>query len=429
MAATLQVALDFVDLERALKVAAETVEGGADWLEAGTPLIKSEGLDAVRALRKRFPKHTIVADMKTMDAGRGEMEAAAKAGADVAIAMGVASDSTLVECVEAGRNYGLRIGVDLLNCPNAAQRARELEAIGVDYLIVHNPIDDQMLGLVNFELLQEVASAVSVPVAGCGGITSETAADALRAGASVLVVGGFITKSPDAKAATQHMRQAMATLESVPSELYHRATEGHVRGILATASTANISDGSHRLPSVEGIHAICLGAKVVGPAVTARAYPGDWAKPVEAIDVAPEGSVIVIDAAGRPPAVWGELATQSAVQKKLAGVVIDGAIRDVPAIRELRFPAFARLIASNAGEPKGLGEINVPVRIGGVQVMPGDWIVGDDDGVLVLPGRKVVEMANHGMDCFEKENRILEEIRGGKTTLAQVMQLLKWEKN
>ena len=429
MAGTLQVALDFVDLERALKVAAETVEGGADWLEAGTPLIKSEGLDAVRALRKRFPKHTIVADMKTMDAGRGEMEAAAKAGAHVAIAMGVAADSTLAECVEAGRNYGLRIGVDLLNCPDAARRAKELEALGVDYLIVHNPIDDQMLGLAKFDLLQEVAAAVSVPVAGCGGITSETAAEALRAGASIVVVGGSITKSPDARLATEDIKRAMETLESVQSELYHRATEGKIREILATVSTPNISDGSHRLPSVEGIHAICLGAKAVGQAVTARAYPGDWAKPVEAIDLAPEGSVIVIDAAGRPPAVWGELATHSAVQKKLAGVVIDGAIRDVPAIRELRFPAFARHITSNAVEPKGLGEINVPVRIGGVQVLPGDWIVGDDDGVLVLPSRNAVEMANHGMDCFEKENRILEEIKAGKTTLAQVLQLLKWEKS
>ena len=63
----LQIALDFVELIRALKLAEEAVDGGADWLEAGTPLIKSVGLDCVRALRKKFPRHTIVADMKTMD--------------------------------------------------------------------------------------------------------------------------------------------------------------------------------------------------------------------------------------------------------------------------------------------------------------------------------------------------------------------------
>ena len=74
MKPVLQVALDFLELKRALELAAEAVRGGADWLEAGTPLIKSAGLDAVRELRRAFPKHTIVADLKTMDAGRIEME-------------------------------------------------------------------------------------------------------------------------------------------------------------------------------------------------------------------------------------------------------------------------------------------------------------------------------------------------------------------
>ena len=75
----LQVALDFLNLDRAMKAAREAAQGGADYLEAGTPLIKSEGMEAVRALRAEFPDHVIVADLKTLDAGRTEMEAAAKA--------------------------------------------------------------------------------------------------------------------------------------------------------------------------------------------------------------------------------------------------------------------------------------------------------------------------------------------------------------
>jgi 3-hexulose-6-phosphate synthase/6-phospho-3-hexuloisomerase len=81
--ARLQVALDFIELDRALQVAEEAAAGGADILEAGTPLIKSAGLDAVRQLRARFPKLAISADMKVMDAGRLEVEAAAKAGAHI----------------------------------------------------------------------------------------------------------------------------------------------------------------------------------------------------------------------------------------------------------------------------------------------------------------------------------------------------------
>ncbi|MDD5439183.1 MAG: orotidine 5'-phosphate decarboxylase, partial [Candidatus Omnitrophica bacterium] len=101
----IQVALDFVDLKRALKAAGEAYAGGTDWIEAGTPLIKAEGLVAVRELRKLFPRATIVADMKIMDAGRTEVECAAKAGADVVNVLAAATDATIKECVEAGKNY------------------------------------------------------------------------------------------------------------------------------------------------------------------------------------------------------------------------------------------------------------------------------------------------------------------------------------
>src|SRR3970282_89819 len=76
----LHVALDFMHLKRALQAAKEAVAGGADWIEAGTPLIKSEGMEAVRALKKAFPDKTIIADLKTMDTGALEVEIAAKAG-------------------------------------------------------------------------------------------------------------------------------------------------------------------------------------------------------------------------------------------------------------------------------------------------------------------------------------------------------------
>ena len=91
----LQLALDFVDLHRAVHVAERAVPAGVDWLEAGTPLIKSEGLDAVRELKRLFPGKAIVADMKIMDAGRIEVEAAAKAGAQIIDVLGTATDATI----------------------------------------------------------------------------------------------------------------------------------------------------------------------------------------------------------------------------------------------------------------------------------------------------------------------------------------------
>lgn len=424
----IQVALDFDELPRALKLAHEAIEGGADWLEIGTPLLKSEGMAAVRAMRQAFPHAKIVCDTKTMDAGRAEMEMAAKSGANVAVVMGVAPDETIQDSIRAGKNYGIEVEVDLMGVPDPAARAKQVEAWGASHVCIHTAIDQQMAGYNPFAIVSQVARTVSIPVGVAGGINSETAAEAVAAGATVIIIGGALTKANDARQAARDIRKAADEGVKIQSSLFKRGTGDNIINSLKLASTANISDGNHRAVGFFGLNQVTPGVKMVGKAVTVRTYPGDWAKPVEAIDMAEPGSVLVIDAGGNPPAIWGELATHSAIQKKLAGVVIDGAIRDTGEIKRLEFPAYARYICSNAGEPKGFGEINVPVRVAGLHVCPGDWIVGDDDGVMLLPKERAAEIANRGQDCLERENRIRAEITGGKTTLAKVANLLRWEK-
>jgi len=422
-----QVALDFVDLPRALQVAREAVAGGVDWVEAGTPLIKAEGLGAVRALKAEFPDRTVVADMKTMDAGRTEVEYAAKAGAGVVGVLGAASDSTIRECAEAARNYGCRLIVDMIEVADPVARARRAQELGADYVGIHTAIDRQMRGEAPFETLRAVAAAVDIPVSVAGGVNSETAAAAVEAGAGIVVVGGAIIKSADAAAAAAEIRRAVDEGVSLETTLYKRAGEADLRAVLEQVSTANVSDAWHRQPSLPGIRPLLPGAHMCGPAVTCRTYAGDWAKPVEAIDVCAPGDVLVVDACDATPAMWGELATHSAIVKGLAGLVVWGAIRDTPEIARLGFPAFSSKVCANAGEPKGFGEINVPITVAGQTVRPGDWIVGDDDGVMVLPREQAVELANRAMDVLEKENRLRGEIDAGKT-LAEVAYLQKWEK-
>lgn len=428
MAVILQVALDFVDLHRAVKVAEAAIEGGADWLEIGTPLIKSEGMNAVRHLRKLFPGRTLIADMKTMDAGRAEMEMAAKAGANIAVVMGNAPNSTIRECIQAGKNYGIKICVDCIDNNKIEERAADIEKWGADYISVHTAIDDQMYGRTPFDTLRYVCSKVKIPVAVAGGINSENVVDAINAGASVVIVGGYISKSKDVKIATESIKKAIRENRGVSTTLFKRVTGEGVRDALHQLSTANISDGSHRAAGITGLYPIYSNIKLIGNAVTVRTYPGDWAKPVEAIDIAKEGDVIVIDAGGVGPAVWGELATHSALQKKISGVVINGAMRDLAEVKKLNFPVFTKLVMPTAGEPKGFGEINIPINILGIQVNPGDWIVGDDDGLMVIPLSEADAWVNYGMDCLEKENRIREEILSEKSSLGKVIDVLKWEK-
>jgi 3-hexulose-6-phosphate synthase/6-phospho-3-hexuloisomerase len=293
---------------------------------------------------------------------------------------------------------------------------------------IHCPIDDQMRGRDPFETLRRVAEAVEIPVAVAGGLNSETVAKAIEAGASVVIVGGAITKAEDARGATESILEAMRSGKVIESELFRRVGEKDIREVLERVSTPNISDGNHRIPCLPGIRPIALGYKMVGPALTVRTTPGDWAKTVEAIDECPEGGVIVIDAGGVGPAVWGELATHSACVRKLAGIVVHGAVRDTVEIRELKMPVFSTIVCSEAGYAKGHGEIGMPLRIGNIHVATGDWIVGDDDGVMVLPQARAVEMANRAQDWLEKENRIRKEIVEGRSTLAQVAEIYKWER-
>jgi len=423
----LQVALDLMNLHRALEIAREAVEGGADWIEAGTPLIKSEGLEAVRALKKAFPDRVVVADMKIMDTGGLEAEMALKAGASVVTVLGASDDGTIREAVEAARKYGGKVVVDLLGVSDKPRRAAEAETLGAHYVGLHVGVDEQMKARTPVELVHAVAKATSLPIVVAGGLTSETAPAVRAAGAAVLVVGGAITKAPDAREATARIREAVRSGTALPSVGMRKYGAQEIEKALVQASTPNLSDAMHREGAMAGIHPVQQGVKAVGRAVTVHAMDGDWAKPVEAIDEARAGDVLVVQVDGATKAVWGELASHTAKRRGLSGVIVDGAVRDVDEIRRIGFPAWARTILPNAGDPKGFGEVGVEIVCGGQRVRQGDWIVADDNGVVVVPQERAQEVANRGLDVKEQEDRLRAEIeRGG--TLSKVLKLKKWEK-
>ncbi|MCL4325240.1 MAG: orotidine 5'-phosphate decarboxylase [Candidatus Thermoplasmatota archaeon] len=424
----LQVALDLENLPRAIEIGRAAVEGGADWIEAGTPFIKSEGMNGLRTLKKEFRGKTIVADMKIMDVGAFEAAIAAKAGADIITVLSVAAGSTIYEGVESAKQYGARIMVDLIGSSNLEEAIKTAEKAGASYVCVHVGIDEQMDKKDPFAILKRVAELTDLPVAVAGGINSETAPLAIENGASIVIVGGAIIKAIDVKEATQTIKKAMATGRAIQSDLFKRYKENDILTAFMKVSTPNISDAMHRKGAMHGIIPfIEKGVKIAGRAVTVITAEGDWAKPVEAIDKAKAGEVIVIDAAGKDTAVWGELASWSALTKGVKGVVIDGAVRDIDSIKAINFPVFARYAVPHAGEPKGFGEINIEILCGGQRVRMGDWIVGDENGVVVIPAEQSVEIANRAVDVLERENRLREEIKKGGT-LSSIQRLEEWEK-
>ncbi len=424
----LQVALDLLNEHRALSIAQDSIKADKDcWLEAGTPLIKSEGMDIIRKLKQTFPDNTIVADMKIMDTGALEVEMATKAGADVVCVLAASDDSTIKDAMKSARKYGSKIMIDLIGVKDKVTRAKELEKLGADYLCIHVGIDEQMIGKKPIEVLTSIVKKTEIPVAVAGGLNSETVAEIVKTGASIIIVGGAITKAKDAIKATKQIKKAIIEKKPIESTLFKKYDKAHLKEAFSMVSTPNVSDAMHKQGAMQGIKPVVPGFHMVGRALTVRTIDGDWAKPIEAIDKANKGEVIVVDVNGGKTAIWGELATWSAKLKGLAGVVIDGTVRDLDDIVKMNFPIFCRHIAPNAGEPKGFGEIGAEIKCGGQTIRTNDWIIGDDSGVVVVPQEISQEIANRSLGVKETENRIREEIKSGGS-LGSVLKLKKWEK-
>jgi 3-hexulose-6-phosphate synthase len=186
-----QISLDLTTIDEALSVAHAAMRAGADWLEAGTPLILAEGLHGVRALRKEFPNVPIVADLKTMDGAGLEAEMMFRAGANMTVVMGQAHDASIIEQVKMAARYGGKVMCDVMLCPDKPTRARQAEQMGVDYIIVHTGFDERNMikGLSPLDDLVPVLNAVTIPVQAVGGLTVEQAIHTIKLGAQIVVFG------------------------------------------------------------------------------------------------------------------------------------------------------------------------------------------------------------------------------------------------
>ncbi|REE91686.1 3-hexulose-6-phosphate synthase/6-phospho-3-hexuloisomerase [Paenibacillus taihuensis] len=186
-----QISLDLTTIKEALEMAEVAVEAGVDWIEAGTPLLLGEGLHAVVALRKAFPNHPIIADLKTMDGGYLEAEMMAKAGATHVVVMGVAHPATVRAVVKAARDYGIKVMGDIMAASDPVACAKALEQNGVDYILVHTSFDERGEDPARspYDHLEAVVKAVNIPVQAVGGLSIDQAAEMPKLGAPLVVVG------------------------------------------------------------------------------------------------------------------------------------------------------------------------------------------------------------------------------------------------
>lgn len=186
---------------------------------------------------------------------------------------------------------------------------------------------------------------------------------------------------------------------------------------LGELETTWITDAMNRFGGMDGsIVPASPGMRLVGPAVTVRAAPGSNLMVYKAFEVAQPGDVLVIETRGfRALATWGDLTSLAARELGLGGMVTDGAVRDLAGIAEAGFPVFAQPgSVPNGAHKHGPGEVNVPVAVGGVPVLPGDVVIADGNGVVVVPRQDAAMVLEGARAIARSEPKKVEEIRSGR---------------
>ncbi|ADE68570.1 MULTISPECIES: 3-hexulose-6-phosphate synthase [Priestia] len=205
----LQLALDLVNISEAKEVVQE-VQEYIDIVEIGTPVVINEGLKAVKEIKEAFPSLKVLADLKIMDAGAYEVMKASEAGASIITILGATDDSTIKGAVEEAKKQGTQILVDMINVKNLEQRAKEVDALGVDYICVHTGYDLQAEGETPFEQLQTIKRVVkNAKTAVAGGIKLNTLPEVVQSQPDLVIVGGGITSEKDKRNVAEEMKKVV----------------------------------------------------------------------------------------------------------------------------------------------------------------------------------------------------------------------------
>lgn len=194
-------------------------------------------------------------------------------------------------------------------------------------------------------------------------------------------------------------------------------TEKTTLEILSGLPVATVYEAAGKLGDVSPvIRSMVEGVRMAGPAFTVKTMPGDNLVVFRAIAEAPKGSVIVIDGGGSERStIWGGSSTLAAYARGLAGCVTNAAVRDLAEIRELRFPVFAPCAAVRGTSKGHPGWIGLTIAMGDAVVRPGDIILGDEDGLLVVPAEKAAEIAAKALEKRRDEETRDARIRSGES--------------
>lgn len=190
--------------------------------------------------------------------------------------------------------------------------------------------------------------------------------------------------------------------------------------ILDLVSTPQLSDAMQKITGYNGVIPFLKpvnNKKLMGKVFTAKTHELDWGTSVKAIEMAQKGQILFILSEGYQNAVWGELTSKSAQMKGIRGTIIYGACRDVGTIKQMDYPVFSKNIVPNAGKPILEGKINIKLVFEGLEINPGDYVLGDECGVVLIPQNVFEDVIKSLWEIKNNEMNIIISILEGKHLL------------
>jgi 3-hexulose-6-phosphate synthase/6-phospho-3-hexuloisomerase len=283
----LQLALDSLDFDKTLSLAEKTAPY-IDIFEIGTPCIKRNGIEIVRALRSKFPDKLLLVDLKTMDAGEYEAAPFYAAGADICTVLGVSGSATIAGVVKTAVEHGSEAQVDLINVHNKLECAKDAANLGARIIGVHTGLDAQAAGQTPYADLRDVANlGLNVRISVAGGINANTVQQVVETGADIIVVGAAIYGAPcpadaartirrlaDGKTTHRHMilDKISSILSATNDDYYQQLTDmldGARRIFIAGAGRSGLVGRFFAMRLVHSGYDTSMVGEVVTPSINA----------------------------------------------------------------------------------------------------------------------------------------------------------------
>jgi len=357
-------------LENALFCAEQCVVGEVDFLEISNLLLKNVGLHCIKFFRERFPDMSFIVDAKSLQPEEQEWEAIAKAGAHSITISAAISPEHLQTSLQLAKQYNLETILDFRGCNHDLLVQQIHLANQTDKIILEGDSSQSNIEI----LLQQITSHTNTPIIMHHLADEQEMSQIFTLGAQQINLLFHESNFRTAKETVQNIKTLLKPLEKEADfirdwKTFHEQT---LQNKLNQITPTQISEVYEKPIYLEKVYPLLRFTRIAGKAYTIKVWPGDHKTVEQALLHIPEKSIVLIDAGGSGPAVWGAIATEIAIKQNITAAIIYGSMTEVNHSRSKNFPCYMTSIHAMTTNKEGMAQINIPIQIGNVTIHPGD---------------------------------------------------------